>query len=94
MVLTETDFLKRVKERIGDDVSDEAISFLEDMTDTYKDLSENSGLDWKAKYDALDGEWRRRYMERFSGETNTKDREEADQKEEGETVLSLDDVLE
>ena len=31
-------FFERIKERLGEDDSDEALSFLEDVTDTYDDL--------------------------------------------------------
>ena len=37
-VLAKEDFLSRINERIGEDNSDEAIEFMEDMTDTYNDM--------------------------------------------------------
>ena len=33
-VLSKEDFLSRINERIGEDNSDEAIEFMEDMSDT------------------------------------------------------------
>lgn len=68
-ILTKEDFIKRVNEKIGDDTSDEAIAFLEDMTDTINDLSEKSSdsTDWKKKYEDNDKAWREKYRERFNG---------------------------
>lgn len=54
-------FFERIKERLGEDDSDEALSFLEDVTDTYDELERRAagdGEDWKGKYEALDGEWK------------------------------------
>ena len=68
-VLNKEDFLQRLQSRIGEDTSDEALQFLEDMTDTYNDFesrTENTDSDeWKTKYDELDQSWRQRYKERF-----------------------------
>lgn len=65
-VLKKEDFLSRVKSRLGEDLSDDDILFLEDMTDTYEDLEGKVGEDWKGKYEALDKEWRAKYVERFN----------------------------
>lgn len=67
-VLDREKFFNRVHERIGNDTSDEAISFLEDMTDTYNDLekkSQGTGEDWKEKYKQLDESWKAKYRHRF-----------------------------
>ena len=46
---------------IGENNSDEAISLMENVSDSFG----GDGEDWKAKYDELDASWRKRYMERF-----------------------------
>lgn len=72
-ILTKEDFIKRVNEKIGDDTSDEAIAFLEDMTDTINDLSEKTSdsTDWKKKYEDNDKAWREKYRERFNGTSSS-----------------------
>ena len=40
MVLTKEEFLTNIKERIGENPTDEDISFVEDMTDTIDSLSQ------------------------------------------------------
>lgn len=49
------------KSIIGDNTSDEALAFLEDMTDSYSQPE----IDWEAKYRENDAEWRRKYRDRF-----------------------------
>ena len=67
-VLSKEDLLSAIKTRFGEDNSDEAIKFLEDVTDTISDLESKAngdGEDWKTKYTELDKEWRKRYTDRF-----------------------------
>ena len=64
-VRTKEELLELVKTRIGDDTSDEAIAFIEDITDTIADLEDKASTDWEEKYNSLDNEWRERYKARF-----------------------------
>ena len=67
-VLDKDTFFNRLHERIGTDTSEESLTFLEDMTDTYNDLSNRAsgdGIDWKAKYNDLDKSWKEKYRHRF-----------------------------
>lgn len=74
-VLNKEDFMKSVKEILGDRSDDVALKFLEDAQDTITDDKEQ----WKVKYEAkeqelkeLDDSWRAKYKERFySSDTNT-----------------------
>lgn len=67
-ILKREEFFNRVHEKIGNDTSDEAISFLEDMTDTFNDLEKKAngtGEDWEKKYHELDESWKAKYRHRF-----------------------------
>lgn len=65
-VLSRDDFMARINERVGDDNSDDALSFIEDMTDTFDDLSSSNNTDdWEKKYNELDAMWREKYKARF-----------------------------
>lgn len=64
-VRTKEDLLELVKNRIGDDNSDEALAFIEDITDTLSDFETKASTDWEEKYNSLDNEWRERYKARF-----------------------------
>ena len=97
-VLSKEEFMKRLKEQVGEDTSDETVSFIEDMTDTFNDLetrsSGNSDEQWKQKYDELDKSWRKKYKDRFfNSETipeQTKDEQEEDVKDDGEEKTFAD----
>lgn len=84
-VLEREKFFEAVQGRIGEDTSDEAIAFIEDMTDTYNDLEAKAagdGVDWKQRYDELDEKWKKKYAHRFfsgGGTVRTVLREETDE---------------
>lgn len=67
MVRTKDEILASIKSRIGDDTSDEAIALIEDINDSFDDLTTrvSEAGDWKAKYEENDKEWRDKYKERF-----------------------------
>lgn len=72
-VLSMEDMLARVQAIIGEDTSDDALTLLEDVTDTYNELqgkATGDGEDWKTKYDELDATWRKKYRDRFNGGTD------------------------
>lgn len=64
-VRTKEELLKLVKTRIGEDNSDEALAFIEDIADTLADFEVKASTDWEEKYNSLDNEWRERYKARF-----------------------------
>ena len=94
MVLTKEEFLSKIKERIGENPTDEDISFVEDMTDTIDSLSQ--GDDWQKKYEENDAMWRKKYTERFF--TPDKECEKETEKEPEETKdseeITIDDLFE
>ena len=72
-VKTREELIQLVSDRIGDDNSDEALSLIEDVTDTLTDLEtkvKGDGTDWKAEYDKLDNDWREKYKARFTDGDN------------------------
>lgn len=85
-VLSREQFFNRVHERVGNDTSDDSISFLEDMTDTFNDLerkSHGTGEDWEKRYHELDESWKAKYRHRFlnsdGGNYSPMDREEKEE---------------
>lgn len=72
------EILEAIRKRVGEDTSDEAISLLEDVTDTFTDYETRVAdkTDWKAKYDEMDASWRKKYMDRFSGTTGEEIKDE------------------
>lgn len=81
MIKTKDEILNAIKERFGEDTSDETLSLIEDVSDTLDDYETrtNDSTDWKTKYEENDKTWRERYRDRFfSGETDDNDIEEPD----------------
>lgn len=75
--LSKEELFSRLTSFIGDNTSDEALSLLEDVGDTYTALeaaANGDGTDWKSKYESNDAAWRKKYYNRFmggnSGESN------------------------
>lgn len=101
-VLNKEDFMSRLQERIGDDTSDEAMQFIEDMTDTFNDFeTRSSGLNdeqWQSKIDEVDKSWREKYKARFFNTETTPDdvkaNQEDDVKDDENIEKTFDDLFE
>lgn len=81
-VKTVDEIMAKVRERIGEDDSDEAIAFIEDISDTLESFS--NAEDWKTKYEENDKKWREKYRDRFftsKEEVEEDDIEEPEEKE-------------
>lgn len=74
--LNREQFLEAIKTRIGDDTSDIAMQFVEDMTDTFDGFATDSNSqriteleqqlsEANTAKDELDKSWRQRYRDRF-----------------------------
>ena len=73
-IRTREELLNSVNTILGENNSDEALSFIEDITDTYDDLSNRNGDEnWEERYNNLDKEWRERYRQRFNEPYNDDD---------------------
>ena len=64
---TRTEVLEGIRSLLGDRTDDESLALLEDIGDSWPEGAEE---DWKAKYDALDADWRKRYRDRFFSAEN------------------------
>lgn len=96
-VLNRDEFFDTIHQRIGTDNSDEAIKFIEDMSDTYNSLEERAngdGTDWEKKYHELDESWKRKYAHRFfSGSSNTPPTEMENKEEKDGSSITIDDLF-
>lgn len=70
-VRTRDELMESVRTRFGEDTSDEAIQFIEDLTDTLTELEKNEGEDWQKKYEENDKMWREKYTNRFYSSDST-----------------------
>ncbi len=80
-VLNREDFMKKVAEIIGDNTDEKNIALLEDLTDTYDELTHkaNEGAgEWEKKYNDVNtkyGDLQKRYKERFFNGTPSSSKE-------------------
>ena len=100
--LTKEDLLKKVNEMFGENASDEQISLMEDISDSFED-SDNEELEntrkelTKAQTDLK--EFKQKYRDRFLGgvDNEPSKKDEEDEKKEDETEedkkLSYDDLF-
>lgn len=84
-IKTKDEILSMIREHFADDTSDETISFIEDVSDTFADLEskKKDGKDWEAEAKRIDEDWRKKYKERFfsgKSEDNDDDFEEEEEK--------------
>lgn len=78
-IKTKDEILSSIRERFAEDNSDEAIAFLEDVSDTLADLenrAKGDGVDWKAKAQEIDSSWREKYKARFFTKSNEDDNDD------------------
>lgn len=98
-VKTKDDLLAIIKERIGDGTSDEDISLIEDINDTYTDLETriSEAGDWKAKYEENDASWRAKYKDRFFNKDVSEGAEISDERDKADDatheVLKFEDLF-
>lgn len=75
-IRTREEIMEAVRARIGDDTSDDAIAFVEDVSDTLEYMSADAGENWKEKYEENDRNWRQKYRDRFYNPDTSKDEDE------------------
>lgn len=95
-VLTRDEFFDRVQRVAGTDTSDDTLTFIEDMTDTYNSLEDRAngdGNDWEQRYHELDESWKEKYKKRFfsGGSSRVIEEVKEDKKDE---VVDYDDLFE
>lgn len=73
MIISREELISAARNFFGEDSTDEQISFIENLSDTFTDFEERveSSGDWKTKYEENDASWRKRYTERFLNPTTT-----------------------
>ena len=96
MRLSKEDLLMKVKDYIGDDTSEEAVSLLEDVDDS---MSDSNDGEWEQKYHELDESWKQKYIERFGSgdpDQNKEDdsKEDESKEDDSEEEKTFDELFE
>lgn len=95
-IVSKEDLIKRLSEKFGDDNSDEVIQLTEDLSDTLNDFDSriNDTEDWKAKFEANDNMWRKKYKDRFLESSDSGDNENHEQDDDENTNVTFNDLFE
>ena len=97
MVVTKEEFIKKLHDFVGDDTSEKALDFIEDMTDTYSaalDSTSGDNAEWQKKYDELNETWRKKYLHRFyGGNVKTESEDKEDEVEITDETITTDDLF-
>ena len=72
-ILTKEQLMESIKNRVGEDTSDEALAFIENVNDTIESMTTDKNTDWKAKYEENDAAWRQKYKDRFFNSSSEDD---------------------
>lgn len=64
-----TELIDTARTIIGENTSDEALGFMDDLSDTMNDFDARTkdSTNWEQKYLENDANWRKRYADRFNG---------------------------
>ena len=96
-VVSKEVLLERIRSMTGGEnaESDESISLLEDISDTFEDLTAQVSLagDYKKKYEENDAEWRKRYRDRFFSSADEGSPIKDDPPEEPETKVTYESLF-
>lgn len=92
MVRTKEELIDVIKGRIGEVITDDDISLLEDIADTYADLEGKAAdqTDWKARYEENDRSWRQKYIDRFNAGVESDADFVEEPKDADETILEYE----
>lgn len=73
MIKTIDELTQQITGLFTDTTSDDCLSMLEDLSDTFQSLSTSYSEDWEKKYKENDKMWREKYRERFLSGKNTQE---------------------
>ena len=96
MIKTKEEIISAIKERIGEDTSDQSLALLEDVTDTLSDYETkvSDTTDWKTKYEENDASWRQKYRDRFMSGSSDEDDSSDDKEDEKPAPKTFADLFE
>lgn len=95
MRLKKEELIEKVKSYIGNDTSDAAIGLLEDVSDSVEDFDGITKEEAEQMVAAKEEEWRKKYIDRFSGveEEDKEEEKEITLPDEEEELVSYDELF-
>lgn len=93
MILNSEQFTARLRERFGESETDDDISFVEDMTDTYNSLASNDQSDRITQLENELSEQKKKYRDRFFSGTVSAEEVQEKPDEEKPKPLRFEDLF-
>lgn len=88
-ILTREQLMESIRNRVGDDTSDEALAFIENVNDTIESMTTDKNTDWKQKFEENDAAWRQKYKDRFFN-SSSEDKDDDFEEEEKEKPMTYE----
>ena len=94
-IKTREEILKSLRDRFGEEPTDEDIAMLEDITDTFTDFEEKTSdaTNWKNKYEENDKAWKKKYSDRFFSKDDIKDKPDEPEDPDDKPMRTFDDLF-
>lgn len=92
-VRTTEEIMTSLRERMGEDTTDEALEFIADVQDTLNAHDNSENENWKQKYEENDKEWRQKYRDRFFSGQPAKEEEFEDKDEDPRTKYTYEKLF-
>ena len=96
-VLSKDEMLEKTRAILGERTDDEAIAFIEDVTDTYDSISGAipgyTEEEVTAKVNEVEEKWRKKYRDRFFGNSGDDDDDEPDDGNTNTEEVTIDDLF-
>ena len=94
-IKTREEILKSLRDRFGEEPTDEDIAMLEDITDTFTDFEEKTSdaTNWKNKYEENDKAWKKKYSDRFFSKDDIKDKPDEPEDPDDKPMKTFDDLF-
>lgn len=95
-VKSKEELLASIRTVLGDNTDDTSLSVIEDISDTYDDMTNKArgdGKDWKAEAARIDKEWRQKYHDRFFNPHDDEDVDPLDPPEVKPKALRFEDLF-
>lgn len=92
-VRTKEELLTSIKGVLGDSTDDNALGIIEDVSDTYDEITGNGSKDWKAEAERIDKEWRQKYHDRFFNPKGDDDVDPLDHEHDNPKPLRFEDLF-
>ena len=77
-IRTRDELMNSIKDYLGEDTSDEALTLVQDISDTLGDSNAQTVADLRQQLKDQDANWRKRYRDTFFSGTPDKDDEDDD----------------